>query len=411
MKLSVIICVYNTDEAYFEKCLESLTLNTLPRDEYEICVVDDGSTLDYSHLVQKYNLKYKKTENRGILRARLEGVAMAEGEYLAFCDSDDTVSVNFYAPMLDRAEKTGADIVFNDWAFHTDRVRYVCTLDETVSRNLDFGGEDVLRAFLGVRGRQHSYFVLWNKIYKKEVLEYSRSECLKYIEEGERYNYSEDALINFFAFSYSKSMSNVHTGYYFYRIHTGQTVNVISHQRLESHIKYMSRTLEIMRNNVNNKLHSEEMLANVNAWAALMSRTHYTYAKSLGYSDLFELIKSSYVVGELKKSTRRDGSVYSRALVLPDNFADIDRELIAVIRLSGQRSVEPVGLSDYSKATLDFAIAKGKSIVYKEGAGIQISRPRTSIIKRILHNYYVYNLGIVLFPKGSKIRAFLKKML
>ena len=411
MKLSIIVCVYNTDVGYFDKCLESLTLSTLAPSEFEICVVDDGSTCDYSSIIKKYGVKYTKTENQGILKARLLGISMAEGDYIAFCDSDDTVSINYYAPMLDKAKTEGADIVFNDWAFHTDSVRYVCTLDSTVSRDLAYNGDEVLRAFLGVKGREHSYFVLWNKIYRKEALTYAQSECLKCIEDGERYNYSEDALINFFAFSYSKSVRNVHTGYYFYRVHSAQTVNVISRERLLSHIKYMSRTLDIMRENVNNRLHLQEMLADISAWAGLMSRTHYTYAKTFGYSDLYEIIKASYKVDVLEKSSRYDGAVYSRALVLPLNFEEIDRELIAVIRLSGERFVDPRSLSPYAQKTFEYAQSKGENIIFETGAGINISKPKSSIVKRLIHNYYIYNLGIILFPKGSKIRSLLKKLL
>ena len=46
MKLSVIICVYNTEKQYFEECLKSIRKSTLK--DYEILVIDDGSNIDYS---------------------------------------------------------------------------------------------------------------------------------------------------------------------------------------------------------------------------------------------------------------------------------------------------------------------------------------------------------------------------
>ena len=108
MKLSIIICVYNTDYDYLDKCLTSLTRSTLgnatmlkdEKIEYEIIFVDDGSSKDYTSLVEKYGVRYTKTENQGIFLARALGISLATGDYIAFCDSDDTVSFNYHLPML-----------------------------------------------------------------------------------------------------------------------------------------------------------------------------------------------------------------------------------------------------------------------------------------------------------------------
>ena len=156
MKLSVLICVYNTAKEYLAKCLDSITRSTLR--DYEICMVDDGSTVDYSDFVSSYGLKYVKTENRGILAARLRCIEMAEGEYSVFVDSDDTVSCDFHQPMVDTADRACADIVMNDWAFHTERARYCCLGDSTVSGDVFADGEEVLFKFLSQEGREHSYF-------------------------------------------------------------------------------------------------------------------------------------------------------------------------------------------------------------------------------------------------------------
>ena len=103
MKLSIVICIYNTEKEYLVQCLKSIRNSTLKNDEYEIVVIDDGSTEDYSKIIKKYDPVCVKTPNRGLLSARLLGVMVAKGEYIAFCDSDDTVSFNYYAPMLKKA--------------------------------------------------------------------------------------------------------------------------------------------------------------------------------------------------------------------------------------------------------------------------------------------------------------------
>ena len=199
MKLTIIICAYNTDHAYLDECLHSLTHSTLAsaslcgRDDvcYEILMIDDGSEVDYSDLVQKYGVRYVKTENRGIFAARALGVELADGDYVTFCDSDDTVSSNYHLPMLLAAEASGADIVINDWAFHSRSTRYYCGADSTINSDISISGDHVLLAFTAQEGREHSYYVLWNKIYSSSVLKSALLSAKDASRGVERFNYSE----------------------------------------------------------------------------------------------------------------------------------------------------------------------------------------------------------------------------
>ena len=409
MLLSVIICVYDTPISFLNECILSIVNSTILLCDYEIILVDDGSNRDYSELVSKYSLRYIRTDKKGILSARLTGIAAAEGKYVAFCDSDDTVSINYYLPMLDRAVASGADIVFNDWAFRTERVRYVCKRDSTVSSDFVLVGDEPLKRFFSVSGREHSYFVLWNKIYKREILLSARARCLDFYSDG--YNYSEDALINFFAFLSSSNVQNIHTGYYFYRIHTGQSINVPTVERLDSQIDFMARTLSVMRLCVATLDDRDYYTQHLNSWTGLMARTHYTYAKNMGFVELYAKIQKLYNQAELKPSTRVDGGAYSSVRLLPENFEKIDKELLAVIKCSGERVVDSSTLDSYGKKTLELAAIRGENIVLCRGKGIKITRPKIRLALRILHNRFFYLLATFLFPKGSKIRAALKRLI
>ena len=410
MKLSIVICVYNTDEEYLRLCLDSLVNSTLPKGSYEICIVDDGSERDYSELLSAYEHRYIKTENRGILSARSTGVKMAEGDYVAFVDSDDTVSINYHYPMLELAEAEECDIVMNDWAFHTERTRYFCKKDTTISSNIEKSGDDILLAFAAQEGREHSYFVLWNKIYERELLLSSINRVNELIAGRERFSYSEDALINFFAFRYAKKMKNLHTGYYFYRIHDEQTVKVANAQKLRNHIECMSFTLDTMYSSVGENRHAEQIRRHIGEWRALMSRTHYSYAKSGGNTELYPLIKQAYCVSELRTSTLRDGAVYTRAELLGSNFADIDSRLLFAARSEELVYVDPRKISDYALMTLEFIKKHGGRVEFSKGGRFDIPSPRVKFKHKLVHNYLLYSIGIVLFPKGSRIRAVLKKL-
>lgn len=92
-KYSFIVPVYNT-EIYLRKCLSSLVNQTYKN--YEIVVVNDGSTDSSSKIIDDYVKKYKNIKvvnqkNQGLSVARNNGVKETIGDYILFIDSDDYV--------------------------------------------------------------------------------------------------------------------------------------------------------------------------------------------------------------------------------------------------------------------------------------------------------------------------------
>ena len=407
MKLSVVICVYNTPEKLLGACLDSVERETLS--DFEICIVDDGSEIDYSSVLSGRDVRYIKTENAGIFAARLKGVSMATGDYVTFVDSDDTVSHNYHAPMLKEAVRLGADVVYNDWAFHTHRMRYFCRLDSTVSGTLDLSGEECLSAFLSGEGREHSYYVLWNKIYKRELLLLSMRLAEQAAAHVDRFNYAEDALINFFVHRDAERVAGVHTGYYFYRIHSGQSVAVTDKERLRHQILCMSAVLSAMREALPERDDREALLGLIDGWAAMISRTHYSYAKMGGYTDLYEYIKASYGQSRLRKPTARDSAVYISHGLLGVDFDKQDELLSTVWQRRGRVTVSAKNLTDYHLRTIEYMKNEGIDVGVADEGEITLPPPGIRLRERILHNPLLYRLGMLLVPKGSKLRSFLKR--
>lgn len=411
MKLSVIVCIYNTSRPYFRECLEAIRSSTLPFSDYEILVVDDGSEVDYSDFVDKYQLRYVKTENRGILASRMYALRLAEGDYVTFYDSDDTSSFNYHAPMLLAAEREGADIVINDWAFQSERAKYICVRDTTIKNNICVEGDDVLELFASQCGREHSYFVLWNKIFKREVLLKAHKEIERLELSMGPVFYSEDVLFNFFAFKHAKKAINIHTGYYFYRIHPRQSVNVSSEEKLITQVTSMTDTLCAMRENIGDNAHKEKITLYLDRWNELMARSHYSHAKSKKYLGVIPYIKERYGVDKLRMSTFKDGSAYTKNRILAENLADIDKALRQLYRESDKPTDASYDKADeYVTRSIEHMCAyQGKIIAWAKEAKIAIPRAQISFKTRFLHNHVVYGMGMILFKKGSKIRAFLKK--
>lgn len=111
--LSFIIPAYNA-EPYLKECLDSIyRLNMRGRD-FEVIVVNDGSTDGTAELLDAYGKTHADMvvltqENRGLSAARNAGMRQAQGQYICFVDADD----HLYAaqPPLDVLEKQEMDIV------------------------------------------------------------------------------------------------------------------------------------------------------------------------------------------------------------------------------------------------------------------------------------------------------------
>ncbi|HOZ54957.1 MAG TPA: glycosyltransferase [Clostridia bacterium] len=112
-KVSVIVPVYNVQD-YIRKCMESLVNQTL--DDIELIIVNDGSTDGSIEIAKEYQEKNKKIKivnkkNGGLSDARNYGVRYANGEYIAFLDSDDYVEYDTYERMYEKAIEEQADCV------------------------------------------------------------------------------------------------------------------------------------------------------------------------------------------------------------------------------------------------------------------------------------------------------------
>ena len=120
--VSVIVPVYRVEQ-YLDECVCSLTRQTLKN--IEIILVDDGSDDNCPALCDHYqqmhsNIKVIHQKNRGVSAARNAGIAIAEGEYIAFCDSDDIMKVEMLEVLYQCAEKQNVDIVICGYETYPD---------------------------------------------------------------------------------------------------------------------------------------------------------------------------------------------------------------------------------------------------------------------------------------------------
>lgn len=116
MKLSIIIALYNT-ETYIEKCIRSIyEQNTLPFEDFEVIVINDGSTDNGGVIVERLQNEYPNTqlfnkENGGQSTARNIGFERAKGTYIFCLDSDDSVNAKEMIYALEYCIKENLDML------------------------------------------------------------------------------------------------------------------------------------------------------------------------------------------------------------------------------------------------------------------------------------------------------------
>ncbi len=175
--LSIIVPIYNT-EKYLEKCVESILDQVY--ESYEIILVDDGSTDSSVKICDEYEkkgrVKVVHKENGGIISARKAGIAVAEGKYIGFVDSDDWIEKNMYLQLMQNVLGYNADIVSCGYYLdYKDTRRIVNTYEEkkvlgNVSENASFINGILATGFDWKNSRNIAPTVC-NKVFRKKLLE------------------------------------------------------------------------------------------------------------------------------------------------------------------------------------------------------------------------------------------------
>ncbi|MCF7623649.1 MULTISPECIES: glycosyltransferase family 2 protein [Bacillaceae] len=161
VSLSVIIPIYNV-EAYLGDCLDSV-VNSMRHsndiNNIEIILVNDGTNDQSGEIAkrysEKYNFKYVEKTNGGLADARNFGLEFARYEYVAFIDSDDKVTENFFFEIF-LALKDNPDLIIFDWYDY-------------------FEDEDKLQKVVkGMESQRYLWSVqpsAWNKVYRRSYFE------------------------------------------------------------------------------------------------------------------------------------------------------------------------------------------------------------------------------------------------
>lgn len=167
VKLSIIIPVYNVEQ-WLMRCLDSLFQQNMPEDEFEVIIVNDGSTdnsLDIaeSFASQHENVRIVSRANGGLSAARNTGLAHTQGKYVWFVDSDDFLEPFTVKPLLEYALNHNLDVMcFNLQRYYEDGRKLTYNNPENTQNEI-LSGEEFIR-------KQHMPPAAWAALYRRNFL-------------------------------------------------------------------------------------------------------------------------------------------------------------------------------------------------------------------------------------------------
>ena len=210
--ISIIVPVYKA-ERFLNECIDSILAQTFP--DFELILVDDGSPDTCPALCDAAAAKDKRIrvihkKNGGQSTARNAGLDAARGEWIAFVDSDDTITPDYCAKLYAAVQQTGAQIAACNY------------------RQVDESGQPLKEQYLHVRAEvldqkealEHCtllpYMVVWNKLFHSAIFETLRfRENLIY----------EDTILMAQAIERTEKVVNIPDQMYLYRKVRGSTMN------------------------------------------------------------------------------------------------------------------------------------------------------------------------------------------
>lgn len=246
--ISVVIPIYNT-ASYLRQCIESILKQTYK--DFEILLVDDGSTDTSKDICLEYqskydNIRYLYKENSGVSSTRNYGIDNAKGRWIFFIDSDDfLLSDNVFEILIDVVNEDETNIpVFN--------FRYIYDDKEKDGSKFDLSSINDKEIIMNiVSGRQSKSFfgqmfrASWGKMFDKEILD-------KYnIRFDEKMYIGEDAIFLLDYFKVNNNLKFIDEPLYGYRYHNCSACRKYKADLLDQNLLQLDNLLKRLDSNDN----------------------------------------------------------------------------------------------------------------------------------------------------------------
>lgn len=234
--VSVIIPIYGV-ERYIKRCVDSLFMQTLGNCEF-IFVNDgtkDSSMFIIDETIKNYKLSLEKKHqsvhivchehNLGLPQARISGLSIATGKYIAHCDGDDWIEADMYELMYKQAKSLDSDVVICDY-FKTGNSCDIRVKQDFIPNTI---------TFMQLMLIQKNSWSVWNKLVNRDL--YKLESLLRPVP-----NMGEDLVFTIQLIYNAKKISYVDNALYHY------CINDDSICRVQTKESYLDRFYQAVSN-------------------------------------------------------------------------------------------------------------------------------------------------------------------
>ena len=228
-EISVIIPTYNTSK-YLHECLESVLSQSFKN--FEVICINDGSTDNSLEILKQFQnkdprIKIIDQENQGVSTARNAGLKIAQGKYVGFVDSDDTIEKDFFGKLYDTAERNNADTVYSK----------ISSIKVFPFKHEVLKGGEITKELLPLFLREDGLNSVCNKIFLNRTIQNHQISFPVGIKHG------EDAQFNIHFLVHANSISFLeYCGYHYREVDGSATRNILKHD-------YLKRIVDVYKTN------------------------------------------------------------------------------------------------------------------------------------------------------------------
>lgn len=234
LKLSFILPCYNV-ERYIADCLDSIYVQDMPEEEFEVICVNDCSTDGTRSIIIDYSQRHSNLtlidheNNMSVGEARNTGIRHAKGEYIWFVDTDDMIALNSARAICEIAKKKDVDVLMFNYEVADERIQHI-KKDTSFSDSDVLSGQDfVVKYFSNQFSR---LAIVWRCLFRTSFLRKNELEYPRMIK-------AEDVSFFWKVLLHAEKVGSVEDSYYLYRRNPFSVANKLQ----DAHVFFSERIL------------------------------------------------------------------------------------------------------------------------------------------------------------------------
>lgn len=209
--ISLIVPIYNV-ETYLRMCLDSIANQTYSN--IEVLLVNDGSPDGSAAICQEFvardsRFRYIEKENGGLSDARNAGIALAQGEFISFVDSDDWIEPTYVEDLYRAALLNNAEVVVSNYKKFDvkENCYWIHIFDDYYETH--YKDEELIQQLPLLERRDFSFTTSWGILFARRLFDTISFPKGKMI---------EDTRTNYRFFAESCRSTYIHKALYNYRV-------------------------------------------------------------------------------------------------------------------------------------------------------------------------------------------------